>query len=194
MDSIRKFHPLDKILIIDTGSPDTDYLSCIKNYDVEIRSSGPNYEFGAWKEAFTNYDESEYICIQDSVTLLRNFQFKNKDSLNSYYVFPYSFQSLGSDDARRYLSEVFTAFKMHPKTDIGMTGSMLMINNHVKEILLRTNIFDKFIPKNKLDSEISERLISCVFENLGYNVFDSGVNGVPSGDGIFFNKFWAGRL
>lgn len=192
VESIRKFHNFDKIMVVDTGSENLDYLNLIKDYNVDIRISGPNYELGAWKECFRNCEDSEYVCIQDSVRLLKKFEFDNK-KLNSYHVFNYAMQNLGFETVREYLSQIYNYYNMFPRHDIGITGSMIMINNEIKELLLKNKMFETFTPKSKIDSEISERLISCVFENLGFDVINSGVNGTDRGDGIFFNKVWLGR-
>ena len=73
-------------------------------------------------------------------------------------------------------------------------NKVIDVNNEIKNKLINSNFFTNFLPKNKVDSYICERILYSLFENLGCNVIDSSLNKTECGDGPFFRKKWLNRL
>ena len=88
-----------KILVVDSNSNDFSMYSKINKHfpQVEINyAKNINYEYGAWKHAYTKYPNYDiYFCIQDSLILRHKIDL-NKINDSSAYIYQYTFGFRGS--------------------------------------------------------------------------------------------------
>ena len=72
--TIRKIYPLEKIIVVDSGSPNKDYFSKIMQYDVDILDvNNIHYDTGAYWEAYRQYpDVTDFVFLHDSLFIGKN--------------------------------------------------------------------------------------------------------------------------
>lgn len=191
VNSIRNLYKNEKIVVVDTGSG-TEYLNNIEHKDIDLLYTGPNYELGAWKKALLEYDEPYYVCIQDSVSIINPIDHFFNTDFASYYIALNAINFMPYDTAN-LVYQALHNYKIPYKNIHGLFGSMFIISNKTRNQLIQTSFFREFIPKNKIDSFLCERVLYCLFESLGHNVLESGINGTLEGRGAYFNKVWYRR-
>lgn len=88
---VDRLHPSQityKVCIVDSDSEDiTNYTKIKSDFpDVDIHLvKNKNYEYGAWKFAYTHYpSHAVYMCIQDSVLLTRHISLDNITNTTAY--------------------------------------------------------------------------------------------------------------
>lgn len=89
-----------KICVIDSDSDDLTNYKLIKNDfpDVEILFiKNKNYEYGAWKYAYSIYQNYDlYFCIQDTILIEKKIPLNIIDNCNTYTFHNYTGYSLPS--------------------------------------------------------------------------------------------------
>jgi len=189
VESIRSIYKTSKIVVVDTGSSTTEYLNGLEKYKVLIEHTGPNYELGAWKKALYKYNEPYYVCIQDAVVLHKPIDSFFKKEFCSYEVCTNGIGTMPGETYKK-IYEVLDTYNIPYKNIHLLFGCMFLISNHTRNKLIDTKFFKEFLPKNKLDSCICERVLYSLFEHLGYDVFNSSINNIkyPEKEPYFTKK------
>lgn len=208
VESIIRFHPNEKILIIDSYSDDDSYLEIFKKYKNVIISKYKNkhYEFGALSFAYKEFpNENYYALIHDSIILKRDWnKFINNDITYSLLYF----EELGPFESLEYnyVSEVLklTEYNTHVnKGHFGFFGSMAIYKKNVVDNFNKKGLFKSLLPNNKFESQMSER-ICCIClkqDQNDYNIIENSIEGdflkkvefVNSDYLTYFKKIFLGR-
>jgi hypothetical protein len=161
----------EKICVVDSDSDDISIYNKISedfpNVDICLIKN-INYEYGAWKYAYTQYPNYDiYMCIQDSVipintvplSIINNetvFVFYEDSGYNSHM----SIKELGIDSLKKSkLNEFKYSEIIH--TDFRMAGhNSFIVNNYIMKDILNT-FTDP--PVNKDGSCIYERNFGLYF-------------------------------
>jgi hypothetical protein len=164
---------LCKICVIDSDSDSNNvmYFTTLKKKfpDVELHlCKNKNYEYGAWKYAYSLYPNYErYVCLQDSLIIRQKFDLDLVNNDDTALIF---FDNSGFNSHRVIKNrglEILTqcnldnAYKNIVHTNFTLaTHSSFVVNNKVMK-----DIFDTLIcpPINKTDSCCYERIFGLYF-------------------------------
>jgi hypothetical protein len=179
VEAIQKYHPGEKISVIDSNSDDTGYQKDLGNsvdfYDVKNN----NYQLEAYHIAFKdNQKEDFFYCIHDSLIIQQNISFVEKSDLTTVRWWNSPPVNIGWDESGQDLSiwaneqmNEYLGYTM-PSVYKGVFGSMLFASNKVFQALNKSGVFN-IKAKDKYESCAVERIIGIVLSNLGYDVTNS---------------------
>jgi hypothetical protein len=174
-----RFHPNEKIVIVDSDSYDKSYFQDIDSsvviYDVENR----HYALEAYNIGYKNNPEEDfYYCIHDSLVLKDNIDFVKSSKLTTIRWWDSPPVPIGRDANDNDLS-VWADSVMReslgygiPGIYKGVFGPMMLCQNKVMKDLFDCGFFN-ILPNNKHESCATERILGMVLENLGYDVTNS---------------------
>lgn len=170
LESLEKINLYNqKILIVDTGSTDNEYIKNIKyNKNIIIdKTNYCGYDTGAYIHAFNNYEDDFYICLQDSI-LIKNENFvydilkKIKDN-NVVPLLTFPPGIYDSDEQKSWLLDKIGSFHYNK----GIFGPMFCINKKALELIDKKYFV---IPTNKILQQAMERGWSIIFEKYNLNI------------------------
>jgi len=168
INSIQKFHPNDKIVVVDSCSSDKSHFSDLEMKNVVICDiSNKNYEAGAMWHVYKNFHDEKYVFLQDSMYLTESIgEYENLD-----------FKPINFCDGwehTTYLHKEWVREKLNTTKYGYMDNGFKMIQ--FNSFLISRNVLDilnqngvsNILPTNKIQSESMERLLGIVFthENL----------------------------
>lgn len=168
IESIQKFHPNDKIVVIDSCSPDKSHFTDLEMKNVIVCDiSNKNYETGGMWHTYKNFYDEKYVFLQDSMYLT--------DSIEKYKNLDFKPINLCNDwdhtnsDHRMWVREKLKLTK-YKYLDSGfkmIQFNSFLISRSILDILHQNGI-SNILPKNKSQSESMERLLGIVFthENI----------------------------
>lgn len=178
LDRIKKYHPGEKIVVVDSASPDKSYfdkLNGVDILDVENRYYGVN----AFKYAWMRYqDQQFYYCIYDSLLLNQSIESFRKYELTTFRYFKTPPTGVGHDESGNDLSIWIDAqLRKHigvgmPSSFTGVMGPMWMCGEDVMWDLFTTGLFD-ILPTSKWELCAMERIVGIVMEHRGYDPTNS---------------------
>jgi len=198
LDSLKTHSPESEIIIVDSNSPKKDYFYIAKSkYDAKIIEGNSNYELGAWRLASNTYERDSYLFLQDSVIQKKQIP---QEILQSEFL---AIEALPSWEGCNNINiegtkSALAKDKIQINPDFHMIcGSMMLIKNTLWKQL--NERIPNFVPKNKIDSCNSERILGIVMTDLGFN---PGNHMLQKGswhqhqpnNGEYFTKIWKGRL
>lgn len=172
VESIKKFHPNDKIVVVDSCSNDKSHFSELEMKNVIVCDiSNKNYESGGMWHVYKNFYDEKYVFLQDSMYLT--------DSLEKYGNLDFKPINFCDDwehtkpSHREWVMEKLKTTK-YRYLDSGfkmIQFNSFLISRNVLDILHRNGI-SNILPTNKTQSEAMERLLGIVLthENLINNV------------------------
>jgi len=179
VEAIRKYHPGEKIFVIDSNSTDIGYRNDLDSSVFFVDAKNINYQLEAYHIAFKdNSKEDFFYCIHDSLILQRNISFVEKSDLTTVRWWSSPPVNMGWDESGRDLSiwaneemEKHLGYSM-PLEYKGIFGSMLFASNKVFQDLSKSGVFN-ILARDKYESCAVERIVGIVLSNLGYDVTNS---------------------
>jgi glycosyltransferase involved in cell wall biosynthesis len=171
--SLKEYFPDFNILVVDSNSNERGVYSKIPN-GVDVCFAGnENYELGAYKIGFEKQPNCEvYMCLQDSTIATSSFDLSGIND-KSLYVFDADASGFKLSRRKRHKRPTYkmisgTSFERNIKT---LTSKRFRVgfriakhNLFVASGELMPSMFDSFsLPTNKVESQISERLIALFF-------------------------------
>ena len=177
VDSILKYHPNEKIVIVDSQSDDHDYYKLFSDYDtVEVLYDINKHRVpGAFYQACKRYpDEPYYVNIQDCVLIKKSLQ-KFIDSEDEFVSFAYFNDVIHNEDRQeyQYMQRVFEGTKYilpNPRTTfIACFGPLYIIKNSLMKKFMDSGILENMKSICKPDDEMGERIFGLLAEQEGYN-------------------------
>lgn len=180
--SIRQYHSTSKILVVDSNSEDKSYFKNLEPYDVIIADvANQHYEIGAFWYAVKNYVEESYILMQDSIIFNRSIDEKISQT-KLFSCFTHFFEPLlgnyGHVPTDKWVGRInqmlgeFGPIAGNQQL-VGAFGSNFIIKRKLVDLLLAKNLHKTFLPVNKQDSWISERICGIVPQQHGIDVTES---------------------
>lgn len=198
IEAITKFHPNEKIVVVDSASSDKSYFEKLKKINPKVIIEDANntaYETGAWWYAFDKYPNEETYCfLQDSLHLQRSIErfFPKNDEVtifnnratNSGWMHDFgetrSWAIANADLFGYELSSDDFKWKRFP---IAIFNCFLATNNLMKR--MSTRRLNKILPTNKTGSQAFERMWGVVFKHERQHI-----KKIPS---KYFKKHFGGR-
>jgi hypothetical protein len=188
INSISKFHPNEKILVVDSDSDDKSYFDLLKqiNNVIICDIQNKNYEIGALWYAYKNFnDESHYILIHDSFVLKESLSnFIVKDATYAMMYFDEDMYTHGNSHSDLRESEINYAKEVLLKTEYcfnrsvnGALGTMGIYSHNVLENFNKKGLMNSLIPIDKFGSNMSERIIGICCKQEGFDFKDNNVEG-----------------
>lgn len=194
LDSLKTHSPESEIIIVDSNSPKKDYLNIAKStYGAKIIEGNSNYELGAWRLAANTYERDSYLFLQDSV--IQKKPIPQEILQSEFLAFGALPQWQGCEGIHiEGTKSALAKDKIDINPDFHMIcGSMMLIKNTLWKQL--NEHIPSFVPKNKIDSCNSERILGIVMTHLGFNPGNHMLQkgGWHRNDGEYFTKIWKGR-
>jgi hypothetical protein len=184
VEDIRKYHPDEKIVVVDSDSEDKSYFETLVKYDVIIEDvSNKNWMIGAYWHAFNKFpDEEFYFFMHDSMRVKANLDFLKEEDLTTVMYFDRSnthfngwSEMINNESKYRY-----------NHTGNGCYGPMFFCKNKVITKMKEMGA-DKFLPKSKAETGMCEGCYGFFLEDQGYDLKECAlfgdvfVNESPSG-------------
>lgn len=174
VDSVLKFHPNDKIVIIDSESEDKSYYEQYSDYKNVIILDGINKtrQVGSFEIVYDHFpNESYYVMIHDSLFFKKSIQ-KFLDSSEEFISFMY-FPEIFNEEMKNFCINVFdnTPYKT-PNVGIQINGSfgpLFIIKNSLIKKMKDCNLLAKFKSNSKIEDQYFERIIGICAEQEGYS-------------------------
>jgi hypothetical protein len=215
IESIKFFHPNEKIVICDSDSPVKGYE---KNYitdNVEFFNAKNNRRpFGALLETYKKYpNEDNYILIHDTTSLLSNIDnFIKNDSLITSFLFAYKpiqylvpqirneyfvwIENLMNNTKYDFISDIRT-----DENYLICVGSMGIYKNKILDRFFKVGLYENFNSFSFNEGQFSERAIGyfCKIEGIDIekNTIEGNVHekwdGLVNGNLQYLKKTFNGR-
>lgn len=174
VDSIIKFHPNEKIIIVDSQSEDKsyyDFFSDCGNVDI-LDNCNPYRVPGALWETYKKYpNESYYVFIQDSVILKKSLDqyLQSDDKFISFMYFSENANADSYDVIQRILSQ--TSYKIpEPFEEIfGVFGPIFIVKNEMMVKFKERGLMDVLKSSSKHECKACERIFGICAEQEGFS-------------------------
>ena len=210
VDSIRKFHPHEPILIVDSCSPSLDYVKTLQDkaagypdlgQKIYFSTNNQHYIDSAVRKAFDTFPNEEFFYIlHDSMQVNCNLDYMKFYEFTSYMWFDgraaWDIPSQ-KEYVQRQLAEKTNFQFMENFT--GLFGITFACKRQVLE-KLRERGLNKVLPSNKIEMMASERIWGMALEQVGIDIKKHSVLGnffttkgiMNKTEGVI-DKFWAKR-
>ncbi len=181
VERIQKFHPGEKIVVIDSDSNDKTYLKKLQNeFSIDvIDARNRNYATAGYLIGFSAFDDHDfYYMIHDSLLLSRNISHVEYDDFTTVRHFFTPTTGWGWDESGVPLSEwADVQMGQHMNTPVwnrftGVLGPMFMAKNNVIKNLIRCGFFN-ILPQSKYHLCAMERIAGIALEACGYDPTNS---------------------
>lgn len=178
---IKKYHPNDKITVVDSDSIDKSYIQTLRNvFDVIVLDvQNRNYATAGYYIGFSEYsDEEFYYMIHDSLLLNRNISHIETNDFTTVRHFRTPDTGWGWDQDGVNLSEwADIQMQLHMNMRVwnqftGILGPMFMAKNVVIKKLIDSGFF-KILPENKYHLCAMERIAGMALQHCGYDPSNS---------------------
>lgn len=171
IQSIQKFYPNEKIVVVDSCSDDKSYFEYIKPETFDIIEGNANYEIGAYLMAYKKYpNEKKYFCIHDSLIMTGHI---NDFDLNKLLITVQWFNGFWDDEEQRLFAERIVGKTLAASKFIGCFGSIMICDNIVLN-KLQEFLKPEHLPTDKMGSRAFERILGILLGNvLGLNMTNS---------------------
>lgn len=182
--NIREFHPIEKIMVVDSNSIDKSYFEKLKKYDVIIEDiKNENWMIGAYWHGYKKYpDEEFYFFMHDSMKVKANLDYLKEKDVTTLMYFTRLCGNFNDWGARITQESKY----QYVNEGNGCYGPIFFCKNKVMKIMIEMGV-DKFLPNNKAETGLCEGCYGFFLEEQGYdltqcalfgNVFDvEGANG-----------------
>jgi hypothetical protein len=171
---IRKFHPNDKIVVVDSNSNDKSYFEILKKYDVIVEDiNNENWMVGAYWYTFKKFPNEEfYFFMHDSMRVKANLDYiKEKDvTILMYFNRSYgNFNTWGD----RITKESNYNYNFNGN---GCYGPIFFCKNKIMKTMMEMGA-DKFLPNNKTETGYCEGCYGFFLEEQNYNLSECALFG-----------------
>jgi len=168
VSDIKKYHPGEKIVVVDSASQDKTYLTLLEKEGVIVEDiDNINWCVGAYWHVYKKYpNEAFYFFMHDSMRI--------KDSLNDIkdkeltIIYYFNRRVCNSFNQWSSIIEEQTTFKYNGD-GLGCYGPVFFCKNQVMQSLLNAGV-DKLLPTNKQEIGFAEGAYGFFFEQLGFDL------------------------
>lgn len=175
INSIKKYHPNEKIIIVDSKSEDKSYFDFFKD-DSQIIIFDEKNEYrqpGSFEIIYTTFpNESYYVMIHDSMILKKSIQ-KFLDSPSEFYSFLYFPETTPSegDIHMEYYRKIFSKTSYYPPNSnspiIGSFGTTGIIKNSLMKKFYEKGLLSAMKPEDKWADQQYERILGMCASQEG---------------------------
>lgn len=157
--SVRTHHPDDRIVVVDSCSPDKSYLTAL---GCDILTGNTNYTSGAYGMALQAFRSDHWAFIQDSIVLRDNLTDRLTTDLTTVQSFG---QPLGADVAE-FCYQERARMGLDDLPFSGVFGTMFFCPDRVARQVEALGWMDAEVP-TKVEACATERTLGMVFAHLG---------------------------
>lgn len=188
VDAICKYHPGEKIVIVDSQSADKSYYNFFSDYDnVDILDDCNHYRVpGAFYEVCKRYpDEPYYVNLQDCVIFKKSIQtFIEKEE--EFTSFMYFFECAQLEGSQYYYvidwyRKWFSGTKYIPpnpgESFVGCFGPLFIIKNSLMKKIYNTGVLENIKSTSKPEDETFERVMGIIADQEGYSPLNCNIEG-----------------
>lgn len=215
VNSIKKYHPDEKIVICDADSPRKDYADHLICDTVEFfDAKNQRRPFGALMETYKKYpNESHYVLMHDTSALLSSIQkFIDLDTgLVSFVQCPRPIQSIPPEIKSRYfewMKETFPKIGYNLGSNIKVdetysvcVGCMGVYKNWLLKKFFDQGFYENFNAYDFDEAQFVERSIGYIAKLEGIDLVENSIEGnsydvwydLPTGNLKYFKKIFGGR-
>lgn len=156
-----------KIVVIDSGSDDTQYYKKLQQLYPRVEVwmvNNKNYEMGAFKQAYKLYSKYDvYMCLQDNMIFKRRVDLSQVTE-NTAYIIGHHTDGFAWGPhlypmATEFLKGYNIKFNIHSDFRVVLNNSFLTTKNIMEDIFKTYNI----LPEDKWGSCLYERLLGIYF-------------------------------
>lgn len=167
VESIRSFHPTEKIVIVDSDSKDKSYFNNLKRYDVIIEDvMNKQWMVGAYWYTYKKYpDEDFYFFMHDSMIVKTNMEYLKQSDLTILMHFD---RTVGNFNTWGNLITSNSNYEYVFEGN-GCYGPIFFCKNKVMKRMLKMGA-DKFLPNSKEETGYCEGCYGYFFEEQGYEL------------------------
>jgi hypothetical protein len=185
VESILKYHPMEKVVIVDSDSSDKSYYEKYDGDDRVIILDGVNqYRHpGSYEVIYERFpNEPYYVIIHDSIIFKKSIQ-KFLKSPNEFYSFMYFRETTQSEEDRHisWYRNIFNETKYippEPYTTIRAAfGHISVIKNSMMRKMKDGGLLAKFKTKDKWEDQNCERVLGIWAEQEGYSPEEYNIEG-----------------
>lgn len=182
--AIRKHHPGEQIVVIDSDSEDKSYVNEIGSDVIVLDAKNRNYGTNAFFLGFQyNPNADYYYCIYDSLILQDNISYLEQYPVTAFRYFKSPPTGWGYDSSGVSLyhwASIQTQIAMGkfliPFKFTGIMGPMFVASNQVMREMYGRGLF-VIKPQDKYQLCAMERIYGIVLENLGYDFWTHAPQG-----------------
>lgn len=184
VESISKFHPNEKIVVVDSDSGDKSYFSDIQKYDnvIILDCKNQNRVCGSFYEAYKKFpDEKEYIVIHDSLVFnnsIQKFIDSDIECFSLMYFWEHHFNWQTQHDP--YSWEILDNSEYQRPKDgpvLGCYGPMFIIKNRIAKNMEKKKLFKNLKVSSKTECSNWEKIFGQVFIEEGYPPSEYNIQG-----------------
>lgn len=174
VESIRKFHPTEKIVVVDSDSYDKTYFSEIEKYEVIIEDvKNKNWMIGAYWHSYKKYPNEEfYFFLHDSMIVKENMDYLKEKDLTTLMYFD---RTIGNFNTWGELISLNSKYE-YVFSGFGCYGPIFFCKNKVMKRMLDMGA-DNFLPSNKEETGYCEGSYGFFLEEQGYNLKECSLYG-----------------
>jgi len=163
-----------KIIVIDNNSNNIDWYNFIKFLDIEYFINDSDiykYESGAYLYALNKYRADEYLCIQHNIVFNASISQKLKKNEPDVYLFFNQLNDSWNIQAHHKIIECHNILNLGYYRKYLICGyNSFYCNNKTIDLLLEKEILTKIPCKDKIMSNVYERIFGSFFGNYIENV------------------------
>lgn len=203
VDSILKYHPKEKVMIVDSFSDDDSYLDQFKDYErVDIfDQKNDEYPPGALIKVMESCDEDSYTLIHDSTLMLSSIQSFIDDEVEArpFWWYVESFPWFGHQPwVIDYILDVLTKSKYKipdmRREFAAVPFHHCTITNSMAKKILDSGISDNFYLRNKWDDHAWQRILGIIFAQEGYPADQHSIIGISTPETDHSNNKYANKM
>lgn len=175
VEQIRKYHPNEKVVVVDSCSEDKTYFSELEKNDVIILDvNNLNWMIGAyWKAFFAYPNEEYYYFIHDSTKIKANMDYLKINDLTILATFNKNsgdFNGL-NDEIRKK-----TKYKYIKDYGYGCYGPMFFCKGKIMHKFYNNDVH-LILPNNKQETGWLEGGYGAIFEEEGFDLMECSLYG-----------------
>jgi hypothetical protein len=184
IESIQRYHPEDKIVIVDSCSEDKSYLNQfvnIKNISI-LDVCNNNYVIGALWHTYKHFSsEPFYILLHDSIILKKTIPQKYLLDSN-FYTFMYFNETIPGISSQEYLYYLkffnTTKYKIPEPNSIinGCFGTLGIFKQNIINKFIENGVHHVF-PQSKFECNMFERLLGICATQEQFNPSEFNLEG-----------------
>lgn len=179
VESITKYHPSDKIVVVDSDSDDKSYFDKIPHAQI-LDEANENYEPGALWRVTSRMMADRYVLVQDSMVFKKSIDdhIESTDTMKCFINF---YERTDQNHMRvprqQYMDSIHKMMGTKPDVDygdedygfVGVFGSSFIITRDFLVKISNSGLFENLAPTNKFEHQIAERV-------FGIAALDNGVD------------------
>jgi hypothetical protein len=164
--AILEHHPDDRVIVVDSCSPDTSYLNEL--YGCDTLTGNSNYMAGAYGMALRQFNADYWCFIHDGLVPLTNLDARLGE-LTTVQWFPSGGEG---PDLLPYMRGEQERMGLTTRDWAGVFGAMWFATDEIARQVEKVGWFDA-IQWTKADANATERTLGMVLAQLGFDPYDA---------------------